>query len=108
MNNLKKIKAWIVYGGSSGWYNATLILENGWVPFSHSCSHPCFMPGDLIENRKERKEALEKMGYEIDLQMQPVAGSNDPSVQWLVEKHQNKENWQEMAEQYKNIVGEDK
>ena len=98
---LKKLKAWIVYGGSPEWYNATLIFENGWAAFRHLCSHPCYMIGDLIENRQRRKDVLAKMGYKVDLQDNPIAGSDDDRVAHLIPLNANKNNWQEMQDQYK-------
>lgn len=101
---MKKIKAYIIYGGSPDWYNATLIFENGWAAFGHLCSHPCFMPGDLWLHRKERQDILTEMGYEVELVGDPIAGSNNPLVpEGLTEKNASDVNWKEMAEEYDRI-----
>jgi hypothetical protein len=99
---LKPIKAYIIYGGSTQWWTATLVFENGWSAFSHLCSDPCFMKGDLWTRRRERQERLRKMGYEVELVGEPIAGS-DKSPEGLLEKHQDASNWQEMADAYKEL-----
>lgn len=42
-----KLKAWFVYTGNPGWFHCVMILENGFAPACHICSHPNFAPGDL-------------------------------------------------------------
>lgn len=103
---LKKIKAYIVYGGSRGMYNATLLFENGWPAFGHLCSSECFMPSDLWLRRKERQTILEKMGYEVELQDEIFAGS-DTVPKWLNDAYDNEAGWKPMADEYKKI-SEDK
>lgn len=34
-------------GGSSGWYQAVAIAEDGTCVAGHTCSHECYMPHDL-------------------------------------------------------------
>ena len=102
---MKKIKAYIVYGGSPEWYNATLIFENGWAAFGHCCSHPCFMESDLWESRKERQDILTKMGYEVEIHHEIFAGS-DAVPKFLLEKYQDESNYKEMADEYDRIEKE--
>lgn len=102
---MKKIKAYIVYGGSPEWWNATLVFENGWPAFSHICSHPCFMRGDLLENRKERKRVLKAMGYEVEIVGEPIAGSNNAPKELLV-AFENEAGWRPMADEYARVEKE--
>lgn len=94
---LQKIKAYIIYGGSPNWWNATLVFENGWAAFGHLCSSPGFMPGDLWHNRPERQEILRAMGYEVELVLPPML-SDGPDG--LLEKHKDDSNWKDMAAAY--------
>ncbi len=100
---LKKMKAYIIYGGGNQMLNATLIFENGWSAFSHLCSHPGFMAGDLIEDRPERREILKRMGIgEVEIVGEPIWGSaNAPAG--LLEKNKDRSNWQAMSDEYKKI-----
>ncbi len=97
---MQKIKAYIVYGGSPEWWSATLILENGWSAFGHLCSHPSYMPGDLLLHRPKRLAVFREMGYEVEIQGGPIAGS-DNAPEGLVAKYQDESNWKAFAEQYK-------
>lgn len=98
MSELKKIKGYIYYSGQDQWLNATLVLENGWAPFGHLCSHPLYMPHDLILRRKDRQETLAKMGYEIELVGEPQDQNNIPED--LLALNQDESNYKEMSELY--------
>ena len=102
---MNKIKAWIVYGGSPEWWDASLILENGFVMAGHICSHPYYMKGDLIEHRAERGEALRRMGYEVEVQGEPIAGS-DNAPSFLIEANKNEEGYKEFSEKYFALLKE--
>lgn len=102
-----KMKAWIIYGGSPGWWDASLVLENGWVPFGHVCSHPDFMKGDLLLGRTERLAVFDKMGVEIEIVGEPIAGSDNPGIpEGLIEKFKNKDSWKDFAEEYSRTKDE--
>lgn len=103
VKQLTKLKAYIVYSGDPGWYQATLVLENGWAPFGHLCSHPGFMPGDLIVNRPERQQVFVKMGYVIELTDAPILDKNAPAE--LIALHKAKA-WQPMADEYARVEQE--
>jgi hypothetical protein len=96
---MKTLKAWIVYGGSVGWLNASLILENGWVPFGHCCSHTFYMPGDLILERPKRQKIFEAMGYKIELQ-------KNESGQYIIYAGSDQVP-QELHEKWKSKIGHD-
>lgn len=96
----KKIKAYIVYGGSHEWWDATLVLENGWSAFTHLCSHPGYMAGDLLLKKPKRLEIFKAMGYEVEIEGGPIAGS-DNAPPWLIEKYKDQSNWQEFADLYR-------
>lgn len=98
----KKIKAYIVYGGSPEWYNATLIFENGWAAFGHLCSHPYYMYEDLWGRRQERQAILEKMGYEVEIVGDPIAGSDNAPASLLL-NNQNEVNYKYMSEAYERV-----
>lgn len=91
-----KLKAWFAYSGSPGWFHCTMILENGWAPWSHLCSHPNFAPGDLFIGRKERMELFKKLGIEIDLQ---GIVSTDEVPKEVVEKNKDKNNYRQFSEE---------
>ncbi len=67
---MKQMKAWPCYSGNHEWYNCVLVLENGYAPYSHVCSHPYFAPGDLLLGRKDRLALFKLLGIEII--MQPI------------------------------------
>lgn len=62
------LKAWYAYEGSRDWLSAMLVVENGAVAASHICSATCFIPGDLWEARKERREKFAAAGITLDIQ----------------------------------------
>ncbi len=97
------MKAYIIYGGKPEWYNATLIFENGWAPFGHLCSHPCFMPGDLLLHRPERQAVLARMGITTEIIGEPFAGTDNPLLpEGLIALHEAGA-WQSMADEYGRI-----
>ena len=101
-----KLKAWCVYSGEPEWCHFTLVLENGWAPFRHLCSHPGFGPGDLWLRRTERHKVMERMGIEIDLQ--PGTMKQDEFIERFpdtLKKHQAKE-WQPLSDEYERIKKE--
>lgn len=104
---LKPLRAYIVYGGSRDMLHAMLIFENGWAAFGHMCSHPGYMPGDLIVNRSERQAILAEMGYRVELAGEPIAGS-DNAPDWLLAAHKNKAGWEPMADEYAKISARQK
>lgn len=64
---MQKVKAWITYSGRPEFWTCSLVLENGYIPCSHICSHPIFAPDDLILGRVHRIEAFKRMGVKIEL-----------------------------------------
>ena len=75
------LKAWFAYEGVPEWYSASLILENGAVPYGHCCSHPCFVPGDLWTGRPQRHEQMRAAGVTLDIQNdgEPIHASKLPA-----------------------------
>lgn len=102
---MKKIQAYIVYGGRRQFWSASLVLENGYAAFGHICSDPGYMPGDLLLNRPERQAVFKAMGYEVEIVGEPIAGS-DNSPPWLLERHADKSHWEEFAAEYKRVEAE--
>ena len=99
---MKKMKAYIVYGGSGDMLSASLVLENGWAPFGHLCSAPGFMKGDLWGRRTERQEIFKQLGIELEIVGEPIQGSNNAPA-GLVALHKDRSNYQEMADEYDRI-----
>lgn len=94
----RTLKAWYVYEGEPSWYTAMLILENGAAPYSHICSDPYFMPGDLWTRRPERQEAMRAAGITLEIQGDPIHIRDLPGRdQWLA---LNKNNRAEIDELY--------
>lgn len=75
-----------------------MVLENGWCPFEHICSHPNFAPGDLFFGRAKRQEVFKKMGIEVDVQPGLYKESDLPKE--ILDKNKEKSNWEEMSKQY--------
>ena len=95
------MKAWFAYQGSPDWLHCFMILENGWAPFIHICSHPFFAPGDLWFTRKERQAIFSEMGITLDEPIETVRADQIPKEVW--EKNQNEENWKALSDQYQAI-----
>lgn len=93
-----KMKAWFTYSGSRDWWNCVMVLENGYAPFGHLCSHPNFAPGDLFFSRPDRMAAFRKLGIELDIQgtCQDIDVPAD-----VLEKNKDESNWREMSDKLK-------
>lgn len=97
------LKAWPTYSGEGDWFDCVLVLENGWAPFGHLCSHPNFAPGDLWLGRPERMAAFKKMG--IELVLQPITKDMDVPAEVLA-KNKDETNWKHFSEQYAALTVE--
>lgn len=96
----ERLKAWFCYSGDRGFYSCVMILENGWAPFSHICSHPYFAPGDLFFGRSERMKAFKDLGIEID----PQGICKDTEVpEEVYDNNMSKTSYKEMSERYKAL-----
>lgn len=99
------MKAYIVYEEFGEDYLASLVLENGWVAFSHICSHSIYMAGDLFLNNRGRKNVFEAMEVNIEIEGRPISKS-DSSLRWLIEKNKDESCWREFADEYKRVKKE--
>lgn len=64
---LTKIKLYFTYEHVvNDNYLCWATFDNGWCAFTHICSDPAFMFGDLWDNRPERQEALKLMGFDVE------------------------------------------
>ena len=100
---LTKLKAWFCYAGKPGWYSCTMVLENGWAPFGHICSHPNFAPGDLFYGRPERMAIFKEMGIEIDAQ--PVCEDKELPPE-LLQKNKEGVGYEHLSKQYEKLAEE--
>jgi len=96
------LKAWLAYEGVPDWVHASFVCENGAIPYTHMCSHPCFVAGDLWAHRAERQRQMLAAGFVVEIQNngEPIRASKLPPE--VLER--NKKNTEEIDAFYELLA----
>jgi hypothetical protein len=102
---MKKMKAYIIYGGAGDLLNASLILENGWSPFGRAVKSVQDMKGELWGLNMEAQEVFKRMEIELEITGDPIYGSAN-APEGLLDLYRDRSNYQEMADEYAEFLDE--